>query len=183
MVVGLRGVVVKKEPTFLNIDVAGVIYRVNISLNCSNSVELNQSLELLITQIIREDANLLYGFISEAERELFERLIKINGVGAKVAMAICSTFTPEVFGKIVSTKDAPMLKKVVGVGAKMASRILVELDGFEITEAEGNNSKSDAILALETLGFKRDAIVEALLGESGDTNSLVKIGLKRLSKV
>jgi Holliday junction DNA helicase RuvA len=183
MIVGLEGKIEKKEPTSLYLNVNGVIYEVFISLNCSNKIE-NDNIKLLITQIIREDSNSLYGFLDRKEKEVFDRLIKISGIGAKVAMAICSTYTPEKFAKIIATKDVDMLKKVVGVGAKSANRILVELSGFIIdTNQEDTKDKTDATLALESLGFKKEQIKKALLGLEGDTPTLVKGALKRLQKL
>jgi len=183
MIVGLEGKIEKKEPTNLHLNVNGVIYEVFISLNCSNRIE-KDNIKLLITQIIREDSNTLYGFLDKNEKRVFDTLIKISGIGAKVAMAICSTYTPEKFSKIIATKDINMLKKVVGVGAKSASRILVELSGFVIDiDNKDTKDKSDAILALESLGFKKEQIKKALLGLEGDTPTLVKGALKRLQKL
>jgi len=181
MIVGLEGKIEKKEPTNLHINVNGVIYEVFVSLNCSNKIE-KDNIKLLITQIIREDSNTLYGFLDKNEKKVFDTLIKINGIGAKVAMAICSTYTPQKFSEIIATKDINMLKKVVGIGAKSASRILVELSGFVIdTDEKDTKDRNDAILALESLGFKKEQIKKALLGLEGDTPTLVKKALKRLS--
>ena len=82
--------------------------------------------------LIKEDSNNLYGFLDSNEKKLFDTVIKINGVGPKAAMAICSTFTPSSFAEIVETSDVTMLKRVPGIGPKGASRILVELTGFVI---------------------------------------------------
>jgi Holliday junction DNA helicase RuvA len=117
---------------------------------------------------------------------MFDTLLKINGVGPKVALAVCSTFTPETFAKIVSAKDVAMLKRVPGIGPKAASRILVELADFIVQEEEEGSSNSaqlEAALALESLGFKKDAIKKALSGESGDVGTLVKIGLKKMQRL
>ena len=183
MIVGIKGEIVKKEPTFLHIESFGLIYEVNVSINTSNEIT-EDSVKLLITQIIKEDSNTLYGFLSEEEKGIFDRLIKINGVGPKVALAICSTFTPDIFLDIVSSQDVTRLKKVVGIGPKSASRILVELSDFTIDISGGaDQAKSEAIMALESLGFKRDLIIKALAKESGDSATLVKVGLKKLSKL
>ena len=182
MIVGIEGEIVEKEPTYLHIRVGGLIYEVNVSLNTSNAIT-SESVKLFVSQIIKEDSNTLFGFSSKAEKSIFDRLIKINGVGPKVALAICSTFSPEEFINIVNSKDVSMLKKVPGIGPKSANRILVELGDFEIDLSSVDKSKSDAILALESLGFKKDLIIKALANESGDSATLVKIGLKKLSKV
>ena len=113
-------------------------------------------------------------------------VIKINGVGPKVALAICSTFTPNSFAQIVSAKDVGTLKRVPGIGPKGASRILVELSGFVV---DGNSddiqgaSVSEATMALESLGFKKDQINKVLvLCSATNTSNLVKEALKRLQR-
>jgi len=185
MIVGIEGTVEKKEPTFIHLNVNGLIYEVNISINTSNSIK-NSKVKLLITQIIREDVNLLFGFMEANEKKMFDTLIKINGVGPKVAMATCSTFIPSTFARVVADKDVGLLKRVPGIGPKAASRILVELADFIV---DGNadevvdSSMSDAILALESLGFKKEHIKKALNGASGDVSTLVKHGLKKLQRL
>jgi len=186
MIVGIEGKVVYKEPTLLHIFINGLTYEVNVSVNTSSAIN-SDSAKLFVTQIIREDANLLYGFISKDEKKMFDTLLKINGVGPKVALAVCSTFTPETFAKIVNAKDVAMLKRVPGIGPKAASRILVELAEFIVTsdtkkELE-NSATIEATLALESLGFKKDAIKKALENESGTTQELVKIALKKLQRL
>jgi len=185
MIVGIEGSVEKREPTFIHLNVNGLIYEVNISLNTSNSIGEGR-VKLLVTQIIREDANLMFGFIEANEKKMFDTLIKINGVGPKVAMATCSTFLPTTFARVVADKDVTLLKRVPGIGPKAASRILVELADFIVDGAEStvlNSGMSDAILALESLGFKKDHIKKALAGATGDTASLVKQGLKKLQRL
>ncbi|MFY4819610.1 Holliday junction branch migration protein RuvA, partial [Aliarcobacter butzleri] len=107
MIVGLIGKIIKKEPTQLNVNVNGVIYEVFVSLNCSSKI-VSDDVKLEITHIIREDAQSLYGFLDSNEKKLFDTVIKINGVGPKVALAICSTFTPTSFAQIVSSNDVSM---------------------------------------------------------------------------
>jgi Holliday junction DNA helicase RuvA len=185
MIVGIEGVVERVEPTFVHINLNGLIYEVNISVNSSNSIK-EKRVKLHITEIIREDAHTLYGFIDLSEKKMFDTLIKINGVGPKVAMAVCSTFVPESFAKVISAKDVSMLKRVPGIGPKAASRILVELAEFIVdttSSSEDSIAKEEAIMALETLGFKKEAITKALASESGDTATLVKIALKKLQKL
>ncbi len=188
MLVGIEGVVELKEPTLVHINVNGLIYEVNISIHTSNKIN-DKRVKLLLTQIIREDANLLYGFIDRDEKRMFDTLLKINGVGPKVALAVCSTFTPQTFAKIISSKDVSMLKRVPGIGPKAASRILVELADFIVdssnlsTSSANDSNIIEATMALESLGFKKDAIKKALNGESGSTSELVKIALKKLQRL
>ncbi len=186
MIVGIEGKIEKKEPTLLHINVGGLIYEVNVSINCSSKINSNNE-KLLITQIIREDAQTLYGFLDPNEKKLFDTVIKINGVGPKVALAICSTFTPNSFAQIVSSNDVSMLKRVPGIGPKGASRILVELSGFivdaEKRDEDGSSSVFEASLALESLGFKKDIVSKVLKTCSAtNTSDLVKQALKLLQK-
>jgi Holliday junction DNA helicase RuvA len=187
MIVGIEGKVEAREPTWLHINVGGLIYEVNVSLNTSNAVAGAERVKLHVTQIIREDANLLFGFADRNEKKMFDTLLKINGVGPKVAQAVCSTFTPESFARIVAAKDVALLKRVPGIGPKAASRILVELADFIVDSSEGEGSAAadhhEAAMALESLGFKKEAIRKALAGESGDTATLVKAALKKLQRL
>ena len=185
MIVGLEGVVERREPTFIHLNVNGVCYEVQVSINTSNAIEQGR-VKLQITQIIREDAHLLFGFITTDEKKLFDTVLKINGVGPKVGLAICSTFTPETFAKVIASKDVSMLKRVPGIGPKAASRIFVELADFIVDSQQENPSvgaMGEAVMALESLGFKKDAIQKALVGASGDTATLVKMGLKKLQRL
>ncbi|OBV28931.1 Holliday junction DNA helicase RuvA [Helicobacter sp. CLO-3] len=148
---------------------------------------------LLITHIIREDAQLLFGFLDALERATFERLLKINGVGPKVALAILSTFSAQNFAQIVQSKDIKLLQKVPGVGAKSAGKILLDLAGFckEILESSAPNAetppqddaKNEAFLALEALGYKSAEIKKALSQVSANnTQSIIKDALRLLSQ-
>lgn len=186
MIVGIEGIIEKKESTFLHINTNGIIHEVFVSINCSSSISENK-VKLYISQIIREDTNTLYGFLNKNEKKLFDTVIKINGVGPKVALAICSTFTPSSFAQIVSNNDVDTLKRVPGIGPKGASRILVELSGFVVdnsnNEEDANLNISDAILALESLGFKKEIINKTLKTcTSNSTQELVKEALKKLSR-
>jgi Holliday junction DNA helicase RuvA len=184
MIVGIEGSVEKKDPTFIHLNVNGLIYEVFISINTSNAITQKVA-KLFTTHIIREDAQLLYGFAKLNEKRMFDTLIRINGVGPKVALAICSTFSPETFAKVVSSKDVGMLKRVPGIGPKSASRILVELADFIVDGGEdsGSSAMGEAVMALESLGFKKEHIQKALRGCSGDTGTLVKEGLKKLQRL
>ena len=185
MIVGIEGAVEHRDPTCVHLNVNGLIYEVHVSINTSNAIH-DKRVKLYATQIIREDTNALYGFMQKSEKKMFDTLIKINGVGPKVALAVCSTFTPETFARVVSSKDVGMLKRVPGIGPKAASRILVELADFIVDgEAESSvgASMSEAVMALESLGFKKEAIQKALTGVSGDTATMVKEGLKKLQRL
>ena len=188
MIVGLKGKIEYKEPSFVHVEVSGVIYEVFISLQSFSALGSDE-VKLFTSHIIREDAQLLFGFLEMSEKKLFARLIKINGVGPKVAMAICSTYTPSQFATLISNKDINGVKKVPGIGPKSAGRILVELNGYDAelmtsTTSPQNKSFAEATEALESLGFKKDKISKALSTCSGDdTASLVKESLKLLQTI
>ncbi len=185
MIVGIEGKVEKKDPTYVHVNVGGIIYEIHISINTSNAIR-EKEVKLLITQVIREDANLLFGFMDIHEKKMFDTVLKINGVGPKVGLAICSTFTPSTFAKVISTKDVGMLKRVPGIGPKAASRILVELADFIVDgseESSQSGAMGEAVMALESLGFKKEAIQKALQDARGDTSTLVKEGLKKLQRL
>ncbi len=188
MIVGVNGTLKHKEPNFVHIEVSGIVYEVFISLQTFSALP-NGEVSLFTTQIIREDASLLFGFLEMSEKKMFARLIKINGVGPKVAMAICSTYTPSQFATVINNKDMNGVKKVPGIGPKSAGRILVELAGFDVelvssTDTKASQAFSQATEALESLGFTKTKISKALSACSGsDTASLVKEALKLLQTI
>jgi len=189
MIVGINGEIVYKEPAFVHVDVKGIVYEVFVSLQTFSALGTKE-VSLYTTQIIREDASLLFGFMDMSEKKMFARLIKINGVGPKVAMAICSTYTPAQFATVINNKDMNGVKKVPGIGPKSAGRILVELNGFDVELLSSGDTPSSSLAftqateALESLGFKKDKISKALSACSGDdTASLVKDALKLLQTV
>jgi Holliday junction DNA helicase RuvA len=187
MIVGLEGIIEYKEPTLVHLNVNSVIYEVFISLHTFGSISAERA-RLHITHIIREDAQQLYGFAQKGEKILFEGMLKINGIGPKAALAICSTFTPEQFAGIISSKDINALKKVPGIGPKSAGRIMVELAGFDAVLLGSGTTSSTAVgeasMALESLGFKKEQIAKALnASHATDTATLVKEALKQLQKL
>lgn len=184
MIVAIEGEVTKKEPTYLHLKLShGLTYLVHISINCSAKIS-SDKVSLHTTQIIKEDGHALYGFISDLEKMMFDRVIKINGVGPSTALAICSTFTPEAFSSAVYSGDVDAIKTVPGIGPKSAKRILVELSDFKLTTEtldSVSQSKQDALLALESLGFKKDRINKVLSSCSAETTEdLIKEALKEL---
>ena len=185
MIIALEGEIVHKEPTLLHIKLPnGITYLVHISLNCSASLAKGP-VDISISQIFKEDSQNLYGFVDKTEKEIFDRVIKITGIGPSTALAICSTFKPDEFAKAVMAGDVNAIKKVPGIGPKSAKRLLVELGDFSL-EADRTNPASiaeeEAQLALESLGFKKESIRKALKScESGTTEALIKEALKKLT--
>jgi len=176
MIAALKGKIFEKENGKILLDVKDVIYEINVSLltfsNAKDGI-------YYITEVIKENEFTLYGFLDKNEKKLFDTLIKLNGVGPKVALAICSTFTPEEFVDIISNNDINTLKKVPGIGPKSAKRILMEMGDFEIGNI--NPIQNQAITALENLGFKKAEIMKAINGVEGSLEEVIKEALKRFS--
>jgi Holliday junction DNA helicase RuvA len=177
MIAALKGKIHKKEEGKILLDVRDVIYELNVSLITFSKATDGM---FYVTEIIKENEYTLYGFLDTDEKKLFDSLIKLNGVGPKVALAICSTFTPEEFVKIISENDIQTLKKVPGIGPKSAKRILMEMGEFQIENL--NPEISQAIAALENLGFNKTDVLKATSGLKGSVETIIKEALKRLSK-
>lgn len=183
MIVAIEGIVSKKEPTFMVLKTdSGVSYGVYISLFCSAKIEKDQRSEFLITQIIKEDSNKLYGFLDLDEQKMFELLIKISGIGATTAMAVCSSLDTNTFYNALKNSDESAFRKVPGIGPKSAKRIIAELGDLKINLSDSNPVVSQALAALLSLGFKQENILKVLKTcESKNTAELIKEALKKLA--
>ncbi len=183
MIVGIEGEVIRKDPSFVFIKTnSGLTYQVRISLNAVSKIEKG-SIYLHTTLIVKEDSQSLYGFLDYDEKRMFDKVIKLNGVGPSTALAICSTFTPKEFAEIIASKSVESLKRVPGIGPKSAKRILVELSDFDLSEEESPSYQRDAFMALESLGFKKNSIAKILKDcKSDNVSDLVKEALKKLTK-
>lgn len=181
MIVAIEGKIVKKDPTFIHMKLEnGLTYGIFVSLQTSANIKLQNIVNLLIKEIIREDAHLLYGFLNIDEQLMFEALLKVNGIGATTAMAVCSTLTPQSFSSALASGHIEVFKKVPGIGPKTAKRVLVELSEFNLN-ANSSPIFTEAILALESLGFKKDKIEKIIKDCTGNsTSEIVKQALKRL---
>jgi len=178
MIAALKGKVFEKIEGKVLLDVNGIIYEINVSMITFS--EVKDEVLFYITEIIKENEYTLYGFIDKNEKKLFDSLIKLNGVGPKVALAICSTYTPQTFMDIISNQDINALKKVPGIGPKGAKRILMEMSEFDIEIS--NPTLNQVLLALENLGFNKQDILKAINGLEGSVEEVIKEALKRLSK-
>lgn len=169
MIEYIRGIVDELTPTQAIIEAkSGVGYALSISLNTYTAIQNKNEVRLFVYEVIREDAYLLFGFATRTERELFELLISISGVGGQTARMILSAFTPADLANIVQSEDVRSLKSVKGIGPKAAQRIIVELkdkmanfmgSGTASQTAEGVNVTvsspvvDEAVQALAVLGF------------------------------
>lgn len=184
MIKAIEGIITKKEPTSIWLKLpCGITYGIFISLFTSSNLNKGDNAELFITQIIREDANLLYGFIKESEQRIFEMLLKVNGIGAATAMAVCSSLSPDDFSRAIINGDSDTLRRVPGIGPKTARTLIAQLSDAKFSEISSMESyQNEAFMALESLGFKRDKISKVLSEcVSGDTTSLIKEALKKLA--
>ncbi|ALG67157.1 Holliday junction branch migration protein RuvA [Beggiatoa leptomitoformis] len=170
MISRLCGLLLEKSPPMLVIDVQGVGYEVEAPMSTFYKLpELNQPVNLFTHLLIREDAHHLVGFISDAERRMFRELIRVNGVGAKLALSILSAMDLTLFATSIQQADTTRLIKIPGVGKKTAERLVIEmrdrLEGFTVN-AQNNphvisslvqgviSPVDDAISALIALGYK-----------------------------
>jgi len=170
MIGRLRGKIINKQPPQLLIDVQGVGYEVDAPMSTFYQLpNLGEDVTLHTHLVVREDAHMLYGFASETERSLFRNLIKINGVGAKLALTILSGMDANEFTRCVLDNDAAALVRMPGVGKKTAERLIIELrdrlqedsspSSVQMTSsnmitASASNPVSDAVSALIALGYK-----------------------------
>ena len=194
MIAYLKGRLVHKEPTHVIVEVAGIGYQASISLNTFSEIKDKEEIRLATYLHVREDAHLLYGFASEAEKIMFLNLISVNGVGPNTAMMVLSSLTAEELKSAILREDAGTLQAVKGIGGKTAQRLILELkdklrkaplDGTPTLPGMVNNTlRQEALTALMTLGIARVAAeksIDAVLRKSGITISLedlVKQALK-----
>ncbi|WP_133137255.1 Holliday junction branch migration protein RuvA [Legionella rowbothamii] len=167
-------IVDKHQPGKLVVNVQGVGYDVETSLNTFFQLDsLNGSVGLHIHTVVREDALLLYGFLDKQERALFRALIKVNGVGPKMAMAILSSTTPNEFIQCIKQENAAFLTKLPGIGKKTAERLVVEMrDSIkQFTDSRADalltpvsliRGQDEAVSALEALGYKPQEALKAV---------------------
>ncbi len=190
----ISGTLSEVAPTYAVLDVGGVGYYLHISLETFSAIEHAERAKLYVHYVVREDAQLLYGFSTRVERELFRLLIGVSGVGGNTARMILSTYSPRELQNIISTGNAVLLKNVKGLGLKTAQKIIVELTGklaaldagagAAAPVADGGNF-DEALAALVMLGFARTAAEKVLRGVLRETPSasveeLVRMSLKRL---
>ena len=197
MIGRLRGTLAEKQPPHLLLDVGGVGYEVEVPMTTLYRLPAQGEVVTLHTHlVVREDAHLLYGFGEKRERELFRELIRLNGVGPKLALALMSSLEVDELVRCVQAQDTAALVKVPGVGKKTAERLLVELkDRFKAWEnlpaiaplvlpsqaAVAASAEADAVSALVALGFKpqeASRAVAAVEGEDLSSEELIRRALK-----
>lgn len=193
----ISGTVADLAPAYAVIDAGGVGYYINISLQTFAAIEHERTARLYIHFVVREDAQILYGFATALERELFRSLISVSGVGGNTARMILSTYTTSELRNIIATENAVLLKNVKGLGLKTAQKIIVELSGkmpglgagrdvaAPAAAATAGGVCDEALSALVMLGFQRAAsekVVKAIVRESPSISveEAVRQALRRL---
>lgn len=177
----IHGRIASKAPPQLIVDVGGVGYEIEAPMSTFFLLPaIGQEVRLLIHMVVREDAQLLYGFATEGERHLFRNLLKVSGVGPKIGLALLSGISVEGFTHCVRNEDVAALTRVPGIGRKTAERLLVEMkDRLNAIVAmagatavpPGASPESEAFGALVALGYKPAEATRLLKGVEGGTQS------------
>ncbi|MEI8193875.1 MAG: Holliday junction branch migration protein RuvA [Flavobacteriia bacterium] len=190
MIAQLQGKLIEKNPTEVVLDCGGIGYEVKISLNTFSSIGSDEHLKLFTRLIVREDAHILYGFSSKEEREMFNHLISVSGIGPNIAMIMLSSLVPAEIAHAIQSEDVVTIQRVKGIGAKTAQRVIIDLKGkvLKYTEvsqnisAVNNTNRFDALTALVSLGFDRKTTEKALEKiDSGEQS--VEVLIKEALKV
>ena len=194
MIAFLRGEFAYKSPAQVYMDVAGVGYELQISLNTYSRIEGLSSGILLTYLHIREDAHILYGFFDKAEKELFIQLLSVSGVGASTARMMLSSMKPEEITRAILQGNARQLESIKGIGKKSAERIILELrdkvgkgreEMVNISSGAGNSLQQDALNALITLGIARPAAESAIKKVISEVSGTEKVEdlIKKVLKI
>ncbi len=193
----ITGTLAEAAPAYAIVETGGIGYFINISLQTYSEIEGRSDVKLFLHHIVREDAQILYGFATKIERDLFRMLIGVSGVGGNTARMIQSTYSPSELQNIIATGNATLLKNVKGLGIKTAQKIIVDLSGKVLDLTEGaatavaavggaaNEAFDEALSALVMLGFQKsasDKVLRKLLKDnpSATVEELVRLALKQL---
>ncbi len=170
MIAYLKGDFVHKSPAVVQVDVNGIGYEVQISLNTYSKIQDLKSGILHTSLLIREDAHILYGFFDIAEKEMFQLLIAVSGIGASTARVMLSYMKPAEISRAIIQADTKTLESIKGIGKKTAERMVLELKDkltktpvdSNISPMKNNTLQQDALNALTALGINRQAANQAL---------------------
>ena len=170
MIAYLKGDFVHKSPAVVQVEVNGVGYEVQISLNTYSKIQNLDKGILHTSLLIREDAHILYGFFDLAEKEIFQQLISVSGIGSSTARVMLSYMKPDELAKAIITGDTKTLEGVKGIGKKTAERMVLELRDklakqpleLNISPLKNNTLQQDALNALTALGINRIAAGQAI---------------------
>jgi len=192
MIGTLTGVLASKQPPWLLLDVAGVGYELEAPMSTFYELpEVGSRLTLMTHLVVREDAHLLFGFISATERRLFRELLKVSGIGPRIALGVLSSMSVRGFHQAIRQKDLVNLVRIPGVGRKTAERLVVEMtdrlpdddSGLEQIGARGAPAASEAESALLALGYRPAEVTRMLsrLDTAGlSTEALIREALRQV---
>jgi len=190
MIAQLSGRLIEKTPTSIIIDCNGVGYEVKISLYSYSLIGSNENLRIYTKLIVREDAQLLYGFMEKEEREMFTHLISVSGIGPNTALIMLSSLQTSEIANAIQTDDVRSIQSIKGIGAKTAQRIIIDLKdkmlklnfSSENVSTSNNTTRFEALGALVSLGFdKRSA--EKALDKVADADASVEKLIKGALKI
>tara|TARA_Y100000739_G_C20575838_1_gene450208 strand:+ start:776 stop:1354 length:579 start_codon:yes stop_codon:yes gene_type:complete len=192
MITFLKGKLIEKNPTDIVLDVNGVGYRINISLNTFSKIDDKENCFIYTYFHVKEDAQILYGFSNKEERSVFKLLISVSGIGPNTAQVIMSSMSPENLQRAVMTNDIESIKSVKGIGLKSAQRLILDLKdkiskiSLQDSSSRINNTiKDEALSALKMLGFARkniETVIDKTLLDSEDitVEDLIKQVLNKM---
>jgi len=194
MITHIDGILEEKTPAFTIIDVNGIGYLLYITLNTYSELPDKGRVRLLTHFVVREDAQLLYGFSTIEERQMFKELINVSGVGASTAMLVLSSLKPDEVASAIINEDVDMFKKIKGIGSKSAQRIIVDLKdkvskfefSIQISGNQDNTIKNEALSALMVLGVdkkKAEDVISRIIENAENSltvEELIKKTLKSL---
>lgn len=193
MIAHIQGKLVEKSPTEVVIDCNGVGYSVNISLHTFGLLPKTDFIKLFTHLIVKEDSHSLYGFAEKSEKEIFKLLISVSGIGANIARTMLSSIEPKQIINAIGSGDVGTIQSIKGIGAKTAQRAILDLkekvlklyDLDEVSMAQNNTNKDEALSALEVLGFIRksaEKVVEKIVATMPDATveTIIKQALKNL---
>ena len=191
MITHLNGRLVEKNPMNVVIECSGVGYNVLISLHSFSQIGQEESLRIFTRHIVREDAQLLYGFVTKDERAVFDLFISVSGIGPNTAMIMLSSLSPEEVASAILAEDVKVIQSVKGIGLKTAQRVIIDLKdkilklnlGTENVIVQNNTMRFDALNALLSLGFDKKAAEKAIdkVAQPDDTvEKIIKEALRIL---
>ncbi len=193
MIGRLRGILVSKHPPSLLVEVGGIGYEVEAPMSTIYDLPgLGAEVTLLIHHAVKEDSDTLYGFLHESERVLFRNLLKVSGIGAKIALAVLSGVSTDHFARLVQAGDVVALTKIPGIGKKTAERIVVELrdrlDGMSTVPGVSRpgaatplDAAGEASVALQQLGYKPaevSRLVQKVAAEGDGAETIIRKALR-----
>jgi Holliday junction DNA helicase RuvA len=191
----LQGKLTLKNPAFVYVDCNGVGYHVNISLNTYSKLEKLEEVKIMTYMHTNDDGQTLYGFMDEAEREVFVLLISVSGVGPNTARVILSYMTTEEIKSAIAHENVVALNKVKGIGPKTAKRIILDLkdkilkisgDQPHLLNESNNTVRDEALSALVALGFPKNSVekqLNSILSTNKDivqVENIIKLVLKQM---